>query len=468
MSASRLISRHATRFAILAAGTLLWLASPTAIAIEVTTTADENGANPANCALREAVRSINDRSSFGGCVFTPGDSVIELGADTYQLSLNIGVTDRVLITKPLTISGQGPGRTIIERIGAFDDDLPFFVLNEPGSVILEGFTLQGTREKFNSAIDFLTRPGVDFTLRDMVFRDNVAETGAPLRIQGDNDGSIFLERVIFEDNENFGSFAEGGGIECSADETEAIPFMRLVDVLFRNNTVRASGSALGGGMSSIGCDLELINVTFEGNSTSSVNQTAVGGGLLVLGGDNPNTVTLTNVTFFGNIADIAGGFGQSQDSAAPLSVTLSNVTFADNMAAESGDHLFQDAGSTLLRNVLFGPSALTACNSNAAPVITVLGGNMDTDGSCGVEFTTPDPGLADSLAFDGGFTPTVVLRPDAAAIDAGTNDGCTATDQRGAPRPFDGDGDQIARCDIGAHERAPLPPFFSDGFEAVL
>jgi hypothetical protein len=231
--------------------------------------------------------------------------------------------------------------------------------------------------------------------------------------------------------------------------------------------VNATGSALGGGMSSIGCDLELINVTFDSNSVSSVNQTAAGGGLLVLGGDNPNTVTLTNVTFFGNSADVAGGFGQSQDSAADLSVTLSNVTFAGNSATDSADHLFQDAGSTHLRNVLFGPSVLGACSSTAAPVITVLGGNMDTDGSCGVEFTTPDPGLADSLVFDGGFTPTVALLAGAAAIDTGTNDGCTATDQRGAPRPFDGDDDEIARCDIGAYERAPLPPLFADGFEAV-
>lgn len=452
----------------LALSVLIFLESSAVHAIVITTTVDENGANAANCSLREAVRTINDRNSFGGCVFTAGDSVIELGADTYQLSLNVGVSDRVQITKPLTLSGQGPGQTIIERTGAFDDDMLFIVVNEPGSVLFEGFTIQGTRDRFNSAIDFLARAGVDLTLRDMVFRDNIAEVGAAFRIQGDRDSPVVVERVIFEDNENFGSFAEGGGIDCAASESSFVPSLHLLDVVFRNNLVTTTtGGALGGGMSSIGCDLELENVTFDSNVAISTDGAAVGGGLLVLGGDHPNTVTLTNVTFFGNSADIAGGFGQSQDSTAPLSVSLSNVTFAGNSAAESAAHFFQDAGTTDLRNVLFGPSVLTACSSTSAPLITLLGGNMDADGSCGVERTELDPGLADNLAFDGGFTPTVALLPGAAAIDAGTNDGCTATDQRGALRPFDGDGNNIAQCDVGAYERAPPPPLFSDGFESV-
>ena len=434
-------------------------------AIEVTTTADENGSNPAACALREAVRTIDDQSSFGGCPFTSGDSLIELGAETYELSLNVGVSDRVEIKKPLTISGQGPGLTTIERTGAYDDDLLFVIVNEPGNITFEGFTLRGTTGRFNSAIDFLARPGVELVLRDMAFRDNVAETGAAFRIQGDSDSSVRLERVIFEDNTNFGSFAEGGGIECSAGESSFTPSLHLVNVLFRNNTVDATGTAIGGGLSSIGCDLELANVTFDGNAAISTNATSAGGGLLVLGGDNPNTITLTNVTFFNNSADIAGAFGQSQDTSALLSATLSNVTFADNVASEAGDHFYQDAGETSLRNVLFGPSPGGGCDSTSAPVVTLLGGNMDADGTCGVERTEADPGLAGALTSLGGFTPVLPLVDGAAAIDAGTNVGCPATDQRGAPRPFDGDDDEVSVCDVGAVEIWDIDGFF-DGFES--
>lgn len=128
---------------------------------------------------------------------------------------------------------------------------------------------------------------------------------------------------------------------------------------------------------------------------------------------------------------------------------------------------FQGCSSTALRNVLFGPSQLKACDSTGAPLITLLGGSMDADGSCGAERTEQDPGLANRLAFDGGFTPTLALLPDSVAIDAGTDAGCSARDRRGAERPLDGDGNPFAQCDVGAYERAP-PGVFSDGFEVSL
>ncbi len=39
---------------------------------------------------------------------------------------------------------------------------------------------------------------------------------------------------------------------------------------------------------------------------------------------------------------------------------------------------------------------------------------------------------------------------------------CTATDQRGSPRPVDGNGDDVARCDFGAVEAAEPPTFIVD------
>lgn len=261
---------------------LLVLASPAASAIEVTTTIDENGANAAACGLRKAVRAINNQSSFGGCAFTPGDAMIVLGAETYQLSLNVGISDRVEIGKPLTISGQGPDLTIVERTGAFDDSMLFVNVNEPGSILLERFTLRGAVGRFNSAIDFLAENGVDLTLRNMVFRDNVTEIGAPFRIQGDGNRPVLVQGVIFGGNENFGSFVEGRGIDCSASETPSIPALHLIDVLFRNNTLTSTGSSLGGGLHAIGCDLVLSNVTFDSNTATSTNSTSAGGGMLVL------------------------------------------------------------------------------------------------------------------------------------------------------------------------------------------
>lgn len=462
MSAIRIAAR--TIPASMALLLTLW-AAPGLLAIEVTTTADENGANSAACALREAVRAINDESSFGGCTFTPSDTLIELGEETYQLSLNVGVTDRVQISSPMTIQGQGPDQTIIERAGAFDDDMLFIVLEAPGLVTLEGFTLRGSTGTFNSAIDYIARTGHELLIRNLVFRDNAAN-GAPLRIQGDADGTARLEQVLFEDNINTDGF--GGGIDCSAPESSLTPFVSLVDVIFRNNVVNDDdgfSTALGGGFLSEGCQSDLENVTFDNNSAFSSSGDSFGGGLAITSGDIPANVTLTNVTFFGNSADTGGGLIQGESSGSPLAVTLSNVTFAGNSASLAGDHLFQDSGSTSLRNVLFGPSTEGGCASTLNLDITLLGGNMDSDGTCLVEQTEADPGLAGTLEQQGGFTPTVALVPGAAAIDAGTNSDCPATDQRGAQRPFDGDGDEVAVCDVGAFELAPIL-IFADGFES--
>jgi len=38
------------------------------------------------------------------------------------------------------------------------------------------------------------------------------------------------------------------------------------------------------------------------------------------------------------------------------------------------------------------------------------------------------------------------------AIDAGDDAQCPASDQRGVPRPLDGNGDGLAVCDIGSFE----------------
>ena len=56
------------------------------------------------------------------------------------------------------------------------------------------------------------------------------------------------------------------------------------------------------------------------------------------------------------------------------------------------------------------------------------------------------------LADNGGPTRTLAIVAASALLDGGNPADCPATDQRGEPRPIDGDGDGSPACDIGAFE----------------
>jgi len=89
---------------------------------------------------------------------------------------------------------------------------------------------------------------------------------------------------------------------------------------------------------------------------------------------------------------------------------------------------------------------------------------MDSDGGCGVERTEAAPALDNTFSFQGSCTPDLALLDGAVTIDAGMNIDGPATDQRGATRPADGDGDQTETCDDGAFEFSHA--IFANRFES--
>jgi hypothetical protein len=121
--------------------------------------------------------------------------------------------------------------------------------------------------------------------------------------------------------------------------------------------------------------------------------------------------------------------------------------------------------STISRNIayydgqgggLFGPATLENTimffntPNNCYGTVIDGGGNLSwPDTTCPGLHANP---MLGPLQFNGGPTPTLALLPGSPAIDAGLNSNCVRTDQRGYPRPVDGNGDHQPVCDIGAYE----------------
>ena len=228
----------------------------------------------------------------------------------------------------------------------------------------------------------------------------------------------------------------------------------------------------GGGVRSSNSDLTVINCTIRGNSTSedgggiyhtlgflavidstitgnAAGEDGLGGGINSVGiGNNPANVSVVNSTISGNSALSGGGiFAFSGNH-----VILRNSTIANNTASFRGEAFAnQFSPAPTFANTLFVGSCAILSN----PPVS-LGGNVESPGdSCQLPDTdrygVPDPGIA-GLADNGGPTWTHALLPGSLAIDTAVDGECPETDQRGFARPFDGDEDMIATCDVGAYE----------------
>jgi len=209
-----------------------------------------------------------------------------------------------------------------------------------------------------------------------------------------------------------------------------------------NTTLTGNKSGVwGGGIKNLGT-LNLINVTISGNSSKQD-----GGGLYNYSG----TATLTNVTIASNIADSdANGSGNGGGIAVRSGsvVNIKNTLIAGNLDKSSSTK-HPDCSGTLTSQ---GNNLVGIKTTGCSGVTNGVNGDQ-----AGTTSNPIDPKLG-SLQNNGGPTFTHALGAGSPAIDAGTNIGCPATDQRGLPRPVG------LACDIGAYEvqDAPQPgPIFT-------
>jgi CSLREA domain-containing protein len=252
----------------------------------------------------------------------------------------------------------------------------------------------------------------------------------------------------------------GGGIfNYGSDMGYGRGTVYITNSTFSNNRADVSWDKIGGAIYNRG----ILNIT---ESTIYGNHADSGGGI-----NNGHYLTITNSTLYENHSKTGGAISNGG------TMSISNCTLTNSDGGYAGGGIYSDEILTIVNTTLSGNSAdgggniyleggsiLTITNSivaaslsggNCSGTITDGGHNIDDGNTCGfTDGANTDP-LLGPLQDNGGPTLTHDLLPGSPAIDSADPQHCPDTDQRGAPRPFDGDWDGEALCDIGSLEYIP-------------
>jgi hypothetical protein len=347
---------------------------------------DNNGA----CTLPEAVLNANtDIDNTGGdCAVGSGADVIAVPANTYNLVATLVLSDDV------TLQGAGASTTIL--VGGGTAGL-LSVLEIAGTVGVQGVTLRAA-----TSVGAINNHGASLTLADSILADNA---GVPAGALTNYKGTTTIVRSLLRDND--------GPTSCGVNSAGAIS-------------------------------------VFDGS------------------------VRIENSTLSGNQGRCSGGAGAIHVGAGADEVVLAFSTIAATTCTADCPAIVTAAAEAVIeaKASIFAHTA--GESPNCSDPLTSLGHNIDSAATCGLDdatdLATTDPRIG-SLKNNGG-SPTHALLdavttpaplPKSPAIDKVPledcgidDDGLPETedvpleeDQRGEPRPADGD---AGACDTGAYE----------------
>lgn len=432
-----------------------------------------------DCSLRGAIITANGNGET--------DTINLQSGATYTLSILSTCEDNAAdgdldITDDLTIVGNG------STVDGADIDRIFFISTNNGPIVvtISGLTIQnGTAQEDTGACGpggfgggILVSSGETLNLNNVTVTQNEAVAGGGIS----NDGTLSIQDSVISGNRATSTFSQegGGGIFNDEEGTQTI----LRSTISGNTAISA-----GGGIMDFDTDADPAQRTTIIESTLSGNTADAGGGLYTDVGLDAGIITLINSTVSGNDAIFGDVLSDSGSGGGIFvcygTVSLRNVTVTDNSAEEEGGGVaLPSCGESqlILRNsivaanqdldatvanpdcILEDPSELVSEDFN------LIGDETGCDGlftgaadQVGTAATPVIPSLG-LLANNGGPTQTHALLPGSPAIDTANPAGCFSndtndgglltTDQRGSPRPLDGDvaGPTPPVCDIGAFE----------------
>ena len=424
------------------------------------------------CTLDNAILSANNDASVGGCA--PGQ-----GADVITLP----EASVVNITASPTADGVG-----LQRINS--------------AVIIEGnnSTIQRDPGALETFAIFGVEPGGDLLLRESTVTggsvpppppppepSRQAMRGSALNLTGgiySLYAAVGLEQSTVTNNNGAGIFSiysrKANILDSTISGNTLLSSFAAGATLFYGYGATISGSSFINNQGYVGAGLDIraqqgAEVT---NSTLSGNSGAVATGLIFTGSGLLRGLTITANEAF---ATVAGVYTQNLFPFTPIRIDHTIV---------SGNPLvpppppppgasFDIPGLPALNQILRGPPPATEFlhfdNGTTGPLIN-NGFNIFGENSLsGINFALAPSDIVpmgtvstviDPLADNGGFTLTHLPVAAGPAVDGGDTFCFLSVDQLGNPRPFDGNDDDTANCDIGSVEFGSFDDLiFADGFE---
>lgn len=411
----------------------------------VNSTLDEIDAHPGNgkcrsmpshkCTLRAAIME-NNALGGGNRINLPAGKFVLTRCDPAGCAEDNALFGDLDVLGKVTLQGAGSGKTIID---AAKHDRVFDLF---GAATISDVTIQKGKTDENGSGIKVEASG-KLTLRDSIVTKDQAVNGGgiygggPVSIKDSsiwynfcaNQGSgiyIGYGGDIFQSQVSFNCADQGGGI-FATDLADVRNDVFVVASTIDNNKAR-----LGGGIYTETGGY-VLNSTIANNAANrGSGGTGKGGGVydasVIEDFGFYNATIAVNVTGAGGTA---GGIYVAPFENANIQSTILDFNKPDDC---EGDF------TSVSYNLIYNDNG---CNLSADPSMQT-GIHADLN----------------SLANNGGPTPTMGLKPSSEAIDAippahctwGTGSGALTTDQRGDPRPTDGDGNGKAKCDIGAFE----------------